>query len=442
MDHRILLGATLIWASLAVAVTADDRQDLQGLWVSLDEPWSVEFSGDTAFFHGTNAFADSYQGHLVDVKLRYTLKPDAIPPEMDLNEADFEEAKHTHRAATFKRRLGIYILNGDKLLLQFGARRHPEAFEYSEGAPANHAWPLSRKLRRVSSEERKAMEALQGIWKGELREGERIVQVNAWSIRPGWILGLQGRKVRYRLYPDGDFTTFVLHQYKVEQGRGGGLFGLGGSWTSYYWMPYAGRFNREPSAMRVAINQITGLDYEKVEATLLAADGLPQQLRDQLPGQQKGVKPLTFRLERVSDDLKLWGTSNQAGENLRPPTAEQLRGQWRTLMRRISTGGITPDSKPSLADASPEHWTFADGNWRRQSEQEDVTLAVKHHEFQAWTLSNPNNPKQIFGPLNLQYEPVTKLLSANFSYRDAEDRYVVRSYVLEPAALHDGKIAR
>jgi hypothetical protein len=421
----------LAWALLAAAVAADDRQDLQGLWVSLDEPWSVEFAGDTATFHGTNAFAQSYQGRLVDVKLRYTLKPETIPPEIDLNEADFEEAKKTHRAATFQRRFGIYILNGDELLLQFGARKHPEAFDYSEGAPANHAWPLSRKLRRVSPEERQAMEALQGIWKGEVRERARIVQVNAWSIRPGWILGLHGRKVRYRLYPDGDFTTFVLHQYQVEQGRGGGLFGLGGSYTNYFWKPYVGKFARKESAMCIEMNQVTGIENEKVESTLLHADGLPQDLRAQLPGEQKKILPLTCRLEKVSDDLTLWGTSNQAGVNLRPPTAEQLRGQWRTIMGRIATGDVTPNSKPSLTDAPPERWTFADANWRRQSEQEDVKFAIKHQEFQYWTLTNPSDPKQILGPLQLQYEPVTKLLWASYSYRDAEDRYVQRSYVLE-----------
>lgn len=433
---RAALSVILLFACSG-QLLAGDLEDLQGYWLSLDDPWSVEINGNVATFHGTYPFVDAYQGKHDDVELRFTLADDTKPRQFDLNADDLQQANERLKAK-YQRSLGIYRVHGDQLTLQFSSRKHLEEFDHWEGAPSNHARPFSRRLRRVSPEELKLLKSLSGVWRGEIRDGKQLVQIETMYIQPGWLKGLQFTpSTRLQLLDpqetDGK-QPLVIHSHHVTRGTGF----LGGSYTTHYWLAGIGTASIEPQRITAEVDWMFK-DKRLNDAAFQTKAALDanevKEIRELQPKLSIPLRsPLQLTLTRIADKVTFQYGSIPNSPQYSPVATEVLTGDWRVLLHR--TARPNPKGEASITytpDPENERWTFSAGKCQIARDGKTTTRLWKQERHNSLHVFAEAEPDKQLGWWQIQYEPQAKILRVQRSER-IDDVFVSAEYVLERMA--------
>lgn len=422
----------LMWP--ASWLRAGDLEDLQGYWLSLDDPWSLEIRADVATFRGEHMF---YPSRNQEVKIRFSLDPEAKPRRIDLNADDFQAANKLTKINDSQKRAGVYRLIRDELTLQFFAVSfRSKDFDYWEGAPSNHARPMSRRLRRVSLTELRELQKLSGVWKVEIRDGKRTLFADSFFIEPGWLLCKNFQPCRIQIFPASDEQPerlpLLVHFHTQERGQGF----LGGTFTTHHWLAGIGHLQpagdrqwtgqlgwlyRDKKLDEAAFQMLTALDFDDVAA-----------IRQQ--GRQAAQLPVTevqLTLTKVADQIEY--KFGHISGLLHLPTEQELAGDWQTIMRATSKelpgGKVTSEY---AAEPRKERWTFQDNSCEiRNGETVETRIITRRKEPGGFVdVTLPEKAKQFIGYWNMNYEPQTGLLHVNRSER-LDDVFIGGRYVLE-----------
>ncbi len=420
---------------------AGDLEDLQGYWISLDDPWSVEIHDDVAIFRGEHAF---HRLRNQDVKLRFTLDSEAKPRRINLNADDFQAANKSSKISDYDRRAGVYRLIRDELTLQFwSANFRDKDFDYWEGAPANHARPMSRRLRRVSPTELRALQKLAGVWKAEILDGKRTIFADSFFLQPGWLLSTKLGPCRMQLLPVTDQASeqipLLVHYHSQILERNF----FGGSFTTHHWL--AGIGHLQPEGDRQLSGQLSWLYREKqldnAAFQTLAALDMDDVAKIRKQGSQSAQLPaqVQMKLTKTADQIEF-----QHGHipNLHLlPTDEHLTGEWQAIMS--GTRKELADDKSTLefaVEPRPERWKFKPGNCEIRSGVKIETRALTRRSSVGnfVDVALPDTPNQFLGHWKMRYEPQAGLLHV-IRHERLDDIPIYGEYVLERVPASNGQ---
>lgn len=434
---RMVLGLLVILVG-ASSIRAGDLEDLQGYWLSLDDPWSVEIKGNVATFHGTHAFVNAYQGKHHDVELRFSLDEEAKPRRFDLN-ADDLKAANERLKSKYQRSLGIYRLHGDQLTLQFAWREHLSSFDHWEGAPSNHARPFTRRLRRVAPAELALLKSLSGVWRGEILDGKQLVEIETMYVLPGWLKGLQHTPATRLQFLEPQSAAgeqpLVIHSHHTT--RGNGL--LGGTFTTHYWLAGIGTAKVEPKQVTADIywlfndKRLKHADFQTKLA--LDWDDLKEIREFHPPFAAQFRGPLHLKLMRIADEVTFQYGSIPNSQQYTPVPKELLDGQWQVLLKRTVRPSAVPNGPIIHVDAKhpeKERWTFSGEKCEIICDGVSLTRIWKREKERPNSLqvfAEAESERQL-GWWQIQYETQTKLLRIQRSER-IDDVFLTSDYVLE-----------